>query len=162
MLSNPKVNDIVVSFNIAAPSGAIPWGAVNGAVYLRSTGRGLITKIGLHVTTQSGNICVGVFRSTGIGRARVPDARAATSGAVACPTVGYAEISLGASVYVTEDDYLAMSCDNTTAAFQGASGNNSTLLSGLSYSQATAHVLPANAASLTPTSFRLPHLVGVE
>lgn len=161
MIRNPSTSDIAASFNMVQANSAVPWGAANGAIYLRSRGSALISKIALHVSTQSGNICVGVYRGLGSGRSRVPDARIATSGAVSCPAPGYSEVSLGGSVYITDGDFLALSCDNTTAAFLGASGNNSSLSLGFSFSQSTAHVLPSSAASLTPTSFRLPQLVGV-
>lgn len=86
--------------------------------FSRVIGGGTITKIGIVVGTQSGNICVGVVRPTGTGTAAVPVTRLATSGSVSCPATGYQEVSLGGSVTVKPGDYFVLTADNTTATFQ--------------------------------------------
>lgn len=159
-LSNPRVLDLVATANLPAGYVAAAWQNVNSAVYVRSMGAGLISKLGIHVTTQSGNIALAVYRGVGAGRLRVPVDRLATTGTFACPAAGYVETALDVPVYVTENDYLAMSCDNTTAAVYGTSANISALSLGFSFVQATAHPLPATAGSLSGTSFRLPVIVG--
>src|SRR5690606_10790865 len=80
-------------------------------VFMRYITGGTITKVALHVGVASGNISVAVFADDGTGGA--PGTRKGTSGAVSCPSAGYAEVSLGGSVDVNAGDYLALSCDNT-------------------------------------------------
>lgn len=118
------------------------------AVYMRARGRGLISKIGIHVGTASGNIAVAVYRNNGSnGTAARPDVRTATSGSVACPAAGYAEVSLGGSVYVEDGDWFAIVADNTTASFYrfGAGGFSSTIGNGVAHHQNTAMPPPATA-----------------
>lgn len=153
--------DVVASFNIFAANSAVVWQTANLGMYLRSIGSGTITKLGIHVITTSGNISVAVYQGTGVGRARVPGACLATTGAIACPAVGYAEVSLGSSVTVTNNDFLAISCDNATASFLGTSGNASTLSLGLSFTQATVHPFSTAAGTLVSSMFRAPQIVGV-
>lgn len=135
----------------------------NTGLYYRVRDGGTISKVGLEVTTQSGNISVGIYSNSGLGRSAVPAARKATSGAVTCPAVGYQEISLGASVTVVPGDWIAISSDNVTAAFRSLLTSELTtqLSSGRCYKQATAHPLPATPASLTAISGRALVLVGV-
>jgi len=141
----------------------VPLNNVGGCVYLRVIGSGTITKIGIYVGTQSGNISVGVC-SGALGRAN-PDTRKGTSGAVACPAAGYQEIALTGSVDVVEGDWFAISADNTTAAFASAGGSSGVQLTdvgkgAMAYSSSAAHPIPA---SPTPTAARgsLLVLVGV-
>lgn len=120
-------------------------GSASRAYYHRVTGGGLITKIGLYVATTSGNVCVSVYANTGTGRASMPGARVATSGSVACPAVGYAEISLGASVDVASGDHwFAISMDNTTATIASA-GTSGQAIQGVSAWQDAAFPCPATA-----------------
>lgn len=156
-----RQEDVVATFNIVATPTTVVWQTANLGLYLRSTGNGTITKLGIHVVASSGNISLAVYQGSGVGRARVPGACLATTGAVACPAAGYQEVSLGASVNVTSADFLSMSCDNTTASFLGISGNVSGLALGLSFTQATAHPLTASAGTLAASMFRIPQIVGV-
>lgn len=136
-------------------------GAVNRAIYARVTGGGTITKIGLLVGTSSGNIDVGVFTSTGVGRSARPNVRLRSSGATACPTAGYAEVSLGGSVVVQSGDWLAIAADNTTATFGAISSPGaSDLVAGLLHYQDNGYTLPA-AAAVTAAGMRAICLVGV-
>ncbi|MGN8132468.1 hypothetical protein [Paenarthrobacter sp. 22069] len=131
--------------NIAFTGGV---GTANHAYYHRITGGGTITKIGLYVATSSGNICVSVYGNTGTGRASMPGARVASSGSVACPAVGYAEISLGASVNVSRGDFwFAVSIDNSTATL-GTAGTAGQAIQGMSAWQDTAFRCPATATPL--------------
>jgi len=124
-------------------------GSANRTHYYRATGGGAITKLGLYVSASSGNVCVSVYANTGTGRASMPGARVATSGSVACPAAGYAEIALGATVNVTSGDFwLAISVDNTTAQF-GAAATSAFAIQGVMAWQDTAFPSPATA---TPTN----------
>lgn len=99
-------------------------GAVNRTNYYRVIGGGDISKVGLQVTTSSGNICVAVYRASGTGRGAVPGAQLASSGSVPCPAAGYAEVALGKTVTVAPGDFLAVSADNTTAQFRAGTTVN--------------------------------------
>lgn len=124
-------------------------GSANRTHYYRVTGGGSITKLGLYVSVSSGNICVSVYANTGSGRAAMPAARVASSGSVACPAVGYAEIALGATVNVTSGDFwFAVSADNATAQF-GAAATSAFAIQGVMAWQDTAFPSPATA---TPTN----------
>ena len=135
------------SVPIATPQ---PMPIANRGVYMRCDTGGTITSIAIDVGTQSGNICVAVFANSGVGRAAVPAARKATSGAVACPAPGYAEVSLGGSVVVDPGDWLFLSVDNTTATIYAMSSLSHTnaIVAGFSYYQDTAHPAPASATPL--------------
>jgi hypothetical protein len=99
-------------------------GTANRTFYYRLQGGGSVSKIGLYVSTASGNVCVSLYANTGTGRASAPGARVATSGSVVCPAAGYQEITLGSTVTVTSGDYwVAISADNTTAQFGGVASN---------------------------------------
>lgn len=89
------------------------------------------------------NISVAVYRNVGKGGDAKPGVRLATSGAVACPAAGYAEIALDKPVWVHQGDWLAISADGTTGTFQTllAAGADSDLGKGRQYRQASAHPL---------------------
>lgn len=129
----------------------------NRAHYMRMAEAGTITKVAIIVQIQSGNISVGVYRNSGSGASAVPAARVATSGAVACPATGYQEVSLSGSIAVNKGDWLALSVDNTTAAFIGIAPAQ--ILKPFHYSQDTAHPLPSSA---TPSPVgKTFHIMGV-
>jgi hypothetical protein len=90
----------------------------NRGVYGRVVGSGSVSKIGLEIGASSGNICVAVYRNTGTGRTSAPGTRLATSGSVACPSTGFAEVALGATVDVQQGDWFYIGADNTTATFR--------------------------------------------
>jgi peptidoglycan/xylan/chitin deacetylase (PgdA/CDA1 family) len=140
-----------------------PVPAANGGIYLRCLGGGTISKIGLRVVTSSGNISVAAYQNSGTGRAAVPGTRLATSGAVACPVAGYAEISLGATITVAPGDWLFLSADNTTAAFGSGLVNavDTDLALGVAFRQGTAHPAPSPVGSLVALIGRPIVLVGV-
>jgi hypothetical protein len=123
--------------------------AANDAYYFRVVGSGPISKIAFIVQTQSGNISVAVLR--GLPGDNAPSTRLATSGTVACPAAGYAEVSLGGTVTVDErTDWFAISCDNTTATFprSGAAASEVALGSGFCYRGTTNHPIPASPTGL--------------
>lgn len=129
-------------------TGAVALSGPNRGAYFRSLGAGTISKIALHVSVASGNISVAVCRGPG-GRG-APTSRLATSGAIACPAAGYAEIPLGASVTVNPaTDFLCLSTDNNTATFYGFGSmgednpNSTSIANGLSMTEAGAHPIPS-------------------
>lgn len=134
----------------------------NQARGARVTAGGTITKIGIQVTVQSGNICVGVYTNTGSGRDARPAVLRISSGSVACPAVGYAEVSLGGSVALLAGEWFAFAADNATAAFvlTGGSATVSELMNGVSYIQAAAFPLPNPAVPATGSA-RVPLMIGV-
>lgn len=141
----------------------MPVPAANTAIYARVRDAGPISKIGLRVLTQGGNLSVALYRNSGKGRSAVPGARLATSGAVVTPAAGYIEVALDAAVWAHEGDWLALSCDSVTATFHSllAAGADSDMGKGRQYRQASAHPLPATASGLVATSGYTFVLVGV-
>lgn len=137
--------------------------AANDAYYYRVSNEGTVSKIGLEITASSGNISVAVYANGKFGRDSVPAVRLATSGAIACPTIGYVEIALDATVKVNDGDWLALSADNVTATFRAFLTGSvpNTLGQGLLYSQATAHPLPAVPSALTARVGKGVLMVGV-
>lgn len=137
-------------------------GAVNQALYYRAEHGGTVSKICLEVTTSSGNISVAFYRNVGLGKAAQPGARIVTSGAVACPAVGYAEVSLGGPYAIPAGSWIAISADNATAAFRSTlTGESPTQLGeGWAFKAGASHPLPATAASLTAIIGRNIILVG--
>lgn len=138
------------------------WSAANDARYLRCLSGGKVRYIGLNVAVSSGNISVGVYRSSGTGQGRQPTTLLASSGSIPCPAAGYVDIDLGQTVDVLPGDYLAMSCDNATASFIGNSAATADrLASGFVYSSGTSHPLPTTpTVPFAGSSFRVPFLVG--
>lgn len=137
--------------------------AANTAVYARVRDAGPISKIGLRVLTQGGNMSVGVYRNSGSGRSAAPGTRIATSGSVTTPAAGYQEIALGSAVWVHVGDWLALSADGTVATFWSllAAGADNNAGLGRQYRQATAHPLPATASGLVATVGYTFVLIGV-
>jgi hypothetical protein len=98
----------------------------NRGWYCRVKGSGTISKIGIVVSTQAGNICVATYTNTGTGRAAKAATRTQTSGSVACPAAGYQEIALGGSVFVNEGDWFYVGSDSASTILRGsgsAAGN---------------------------------------
>jgi hypothetical protein len=126
-------------------------GGSNRAYYLRCLGGGVISKITVQVAVQNGNVDVAVYRNSGLGRSAVPGARLTSSGSVACPAVGVADISLAATVEVLPGDWLAISTDSATASFRTAGTSSlvgSAMGNGRAFYQNTAFPLPATPSSL--------------
>ena len=138
-------------------------GAANEAGYLRVEDGGTVSKIGIEVVTQSGNISVGVMSNTGIGRGSNPTTRLATSGDIACPAVGYAEVALDTTVNVNPGDWFVITADNATATFRThlAAPAISAWGNGRQYRQASAHPVPSAAGTLVAQVGRTIIMVGV-
>lgn len=157
--SDPLGYGLVVTADPRMALAGAVWNA-NEARFSRITsGAATISKIGLVVTTASGNISVAVCTTTGAGPAAMPDDRIATSGAVACPAAGYAEVALSAGVAVTRGDWLGLSVDNATANFPRT--NNVVAASdfgkGFGANKLTAHPIPDPVA--TPAAYAAPPLL---
>lgn len=138
---------LATSTDVLAVQGA------NAAHYLRVIGGGSVSKIGLLVNTQSGNICASVHSNSGTGRLAVPGTRVATTGSIACPAAGYRELDLGGSVTVSPGDWIGLGADNTTAKFGtmlGSAGDSNIGL-GRQFRQASAFPAPSPPSSLTAT-----------
>lgn len=102
--------------SVAPPTGA--WDTANRAYFRRLYGgKAGATAVRISVGTSSGNISVAVYRNTGTGTAARPGTLLAASGAVPCPSIGGANVSLGATIDVLPGDWVGMTCDNTTAQF---------------------------------------------
>ena len=137
--------------------------AANQARYQRLYAAGYATSaLTVNVGTSSGNISVAAYTSSGSGTSRQPTGgQAATSGAVACPAAGIASVTLGSSVTPSLGDWLALSCDNTTATFNAlTNGQANNLIQGMAYNQAAAHPLPSAPSSLTADSSRATAMRG--
>jgi hypothetical protein len=142
------------------PVNALTWGGANEARYARAIGRGTISRLRIHVTVQSGNISLAVYSPAGTGLGAIPGVRKATTGAIACPGTGAQDIAIG-PVLVEPGDFLAMSCDNTTASFLSAGAfGASALFAGQLYVEAGAHPLPATPNPVAHNQ-KHPMLVGV-
>lgn len=144
-------------------AGTLAYPTANQAQYYRVWGRGRISKIAVHVGVQSGNLCVAVYRNKNTGNSAVPDVQLATSGSVACPAPGYAEIALGSTVEVEPGDWIGLSADNTTVTLSEAfgGGQTSNLGAGQRYTQAAAHPLPNPPSSLAAFTGNTYLLLGV-
>lgn len=90
----------------------------NRAYYARTVNGGTINGVQIDVGVQSGNICIGVYRTTGAGPAARPGTRVATSGSVLCPAVGAQTVNFTAPITVLPGDWLAIVSDNATATFR--------------------------------------------
>lgn len=136
--------------------------AVNTGHFARVRDAGRISKIGVGIATQGGNISVAVYRNSGTGRNSAPGTRLATSGSIVCPAAGWVEIALDKALWVHRGDWLAISADNTTATFRTllAIGADSDMGKGRQCRQATAHPLPATASGLVATAGYTFVLVG--
>ncbi len=113
-----------------------------------------LTKILIRVITQSGNISAGIYNTAGT--------RLATTGAIACPVVGWALLTPLSIPTLTPGKYfLSLSADNAVAAFGGSTAP----LYPFPASYGAQHPIPASIT--TPTtppaigSFGVPGIMGL-
>lgn len=136
----------------------------NDGHYFRSQGGGSHAALAIHVGTQNGNVSVAAYTNSGSGRSAAPTGgQLATSGSVACPASGYAEVSLGATVTIRVDDWVGLSASSNTATFGGlAAGTSltSAIADGSHLLQTTAHPLPATPSSLSGIGGRNYAVIG--
>ena len=139
----------------ATPAGTVPWslvpeggaqgtnvrsvGTANRAIYVPATLQAAATITGCRITVgvQSGNISVGLYSGT---------SRVATSGAVACPAAGVADVNFTGNYSAAAGRYyIGLSCDNTTATFAWTESSTGGTGPATSRFEASAHPLPATA-----------------
>lgn len=139
------------------------WPSANRGVWLRVRNAGMISKIALGVAVQSGNICVAVYRASGFRQSAKPGTLLASSNSVACPAVGYAEVSLGATIEIRDGDFIYLGADNNVAKFwtAGTTSANSALAAGVSYYADAAFPAPASNPTVTTGFQRFWVLTGV-
>lgn len=144
-----------------APGSAVQaFGSANRCLFVRTLNGGTISKVRIEVGTSSGNISVAAYQNTGVGVLATPTgAPLSTSGAVACPASGAADVALGAAVSLAPGDWLALSCDNITATFRELSMTTAAIYGGLACRQDTAHPAPT-VGTLAVTSI-IPILLGI-
>jgi hypothetical protein len=132
----------------AEANNTVAFFAANAALYQQLIGYGMSTnQLRLYVGTSSGNISAGLYNNGGqAGSSRLPNARQATTGAIACPAAGMATVTLTTTVTVGRSWYGAISVDNTTATFL-RSAPTSTVTNGVAANQGSAHPLPATAGA---------------
>lgn len=121
--------------------------------YTRVTeGRGPITAILVPIGTASGNVSVGVYSSSGVGRSAIPAAAKAVtaSTALASPTNGMTSVALGRTVHVQPGDWLAVAFDGTPT-FRGTqlTLGTSDIALGFGMIQASTFPLPSTPSSLS-------------
>lgn len=122
--------------------------AVNVSRWSRIIDSGTINTVVIGVGTASGNIDVGVYGSSGSGLNTVPDTRRVSTGSIACPATGRAEIALGSSLAVTTDDWFAIAVDNATATFYRTSNTiASEIAGGFGATKSSAFPLPSPAGT---------------
>jgi hypothetical protein len=135
-------------------SATAAFATANHCHYNRVYHGGVISSVRLRVGTSSGNIGVAVYDTTGSGVSAAPGTRVATSGSVACPASGLADVSLGGSVTLGHGTHwFALSCSNTTATFAHIGTIPSGWTNGVNAAQATAHPPPATATPGAIASF---------
>lgn len=123
IIAAPGGDEVIANVDPILASGLSNNNGSNSITYYRiPQGAGTISKIALEIGTSSGNIAVAVYDNSGVGRAALPLNRIASSGIVACPASGFAEVALDAPVFVKPGDWLAIWADNTTATFRNAGG----------------------------------------
>lgn len=123
-VTDPFGHGLIYTVDPMYATATATWPTANRAVAHRVIGGGAITKLGIRVGVQSGNICLAIFRANGAGRATgTLNTRVVTTGAIACPASGWAEVDLGGSFTINPGDWIAMSCDNTTASFYAVNNN---------------------------------------
>jgi hypothetical protein len=137
------------------------WSATNDARYMRAISGGVITKVAIQVAVSAGNISIAIKNdnagtpATGVGSVKQ------STGAIACPALGYQEVALGASVTVAKGDWFCMSCDSNTASFRGFGGNDTDLHKNVAGRSGTSHPI-GNASTVSTWSMsRFPAMRGV-
>lgn len=136
------------------------WPGANRGLFTRVLNGGSISKVRMEVGTASGNISVAAYASNGTGADALPSgAPLASSGAVACPASGRADVALGSTVSLAPGDWLFLSCDNTTATFRALGLTTAVLWPGIVSRQDSAHPAPTVGAQAV-TSY-CPVLIGV-
>lgn len=153
-------SDLTMPRSYMASPVAVATTVANRGEWVRCTGSGTITKLGLHISVSSGNICAAVYANTGTGRSAKPGTRKSTSGSVACPGTGYQEITIS-SVAVVPGDWFYIGADNAVVQYQVCIPSlTSAALDGFAFWAAAAFPAPDPAPALTSGASRAPFMVG--
>ena len=129
------------------------WAASNLALYMRVMGGLAVTNIIFLLDLSSGNYDIGLYTSTGVGIAAVPNNRIASKGSTAQPIAGLITSPVGSVNTVTQGtDWIALAADNTTCEIAGI-GSNASVLPGWYASEAAAFPLPTGAGTFGTRSF---------
>lgn len=151
---------IVISVDPRVFSTLTAWSGANRGIFVRTMNGGPVSKIGFEVGTPSGNICVAAYANTGVGLSAAPTGTPlASSGAVACPSAGLAQVSLASPVSLAPGDWLFLSCNNATATFARSAPATGAFNVGTAYRQDGAHPAPT-VGTLAATS-TIPILIGI-
>lgn len=157
---DPIAWGLVVAVDPRVSQALAVWPGANRGIFLRTMNGGTITKVGFEVGTASGNISVAAYANTGTGLAAAPTgAPLSTSGAVACPATGLAQVALAAAVTIGPGDWLFLSCDNATATFSRCTPSTGAFNGGTAARQDSAHPAPT-VGTLAATSY-IPMLIGI-
>ncbi len=116
-------------------------GTTNTSFFRVTHGCNAVSKIGLWITTQAGNVEAAVWSSTGTGTSARPNVRLLTSGSVACPATGYREISLGGTVdVVAGTHWFSIGCDASSPQARVALG---AVLTEMSWAECSQNEFPS-------------------
>src|SRR5215471_7342956 len=126
------------------------WSTANTAVYSPITVQApfLAQKIGISVGTQSGNLDVGLYTEQGV---RLVSMGSTAVGAAGMQVLDIADTWLNAGSY-----FLAMNCDNVTAAFLQQTQQPLFRVCGILQQAVGAVALPATATFANYASKRVP------
>lgn len=133
-------------------------GTNNNCMYQRIYGGAINTsvrKVRMSVGTSSGNVGFAIYNTTGSGITAAPNARQATTGAIAAPASGRISVDLGSTVTGVGQGshWFAWSSDTTVFTITGLTNTvTTTYQGGLIAAQTTAHPPPATAAPTATTA----------
>jgi hypothetical protein len=113
----------------------------------------VVNRVGCRVSTQAGNIDLGVYAPDGTGSPLgVASTRLASTGSTACPAAGYREFTIPDTTIVAGWFWIALATDSTSTGF--------------AYTTAADVILPVSGAAPgtgiyhTASSFPLPSTMG--
>lgn len=141
-----QIGEYLLSTNTGSSTGAV-WPTANMAFYIPVIVEAPCTAymMAIMVTTQAGNVDVGIYNETGT---RLVSAGSTATAAAGIQTFDITDTPLGPGIY-----YLAMACSSTSAAFFRASPNgNIHRTCGLA-SQTSALALPSTATFATGQTY---------
>lgn len=129
----------------------------NQCHYNRIYGSGDVSALRIVVGASAGNISAAIYDTSGSGLTAVPANRLDTSGSVACPSTGAADVALAGTTTVTHGaHWFALSASSGSAQFaRNGNGTAAGWTNGVIAAQNTAHPAPASA---TPASLA-SHLI---
>jgi hypothetical protein len=137
-------------------------GTANDCHYNRVYHGGEIDTLRISVGVSNGNVSLAVYDQTGTGVTAAPSTRLQTSGSVACPAAGLADVALGGAVTVGHSTHwFALSNSGTTATFRSAAAIPAGWHNGLNGAEAAAHPAPASASPSASRASQLFIVIGI-